>query len=290
METLSNSLLTINISATGAELQNIIKNGREYLWQGDKRFWGRRSPVLFPIVGRVWNNIYRVDGKSYELGQHGFARDMEFDLISKDTNCIEYVCESNENTLKDYPFPFKLYISYILKDNRVIVRWKVENTGDKDMYFQIGAHPAFNFPDLNTTTDKRGFFAFYGKKDLVYNIPIEKGCVGDKYQPLHLKEGLMEVDIHTFDCDTYLFEDNQLRKVTFLDKKHFPYISVEFDAPLLALWSPTKEHPDCPFFCIEPWYGRCDSLNYEGEFKDREYTQYLPPKRSFEVSYSIIIE
>ena len=90
METLSNSVLTVQIAEHGAELQSIKKDGKEYLWQGDAKFWGRRSPVLFPIVGRVWNNKYRHAGNTYEIGQHGFARDMNFKLTYKEEqrSCI----------------------------------------------------------------------------------------------------------------------------------------------------------------------------------------------------------
>ena len=95
----------------------------------------------------------------------------------------------------------------------------------------------------------------------------------------------MPIDIHTFDCDTYIFDNKQLKKITLLDKKKKPHISLEFNSPLVALWSPTKTHPDCPFVCIEPWYGRCDSVGYSGELKDREWIQKLEPKETFDVEY-----
>lgn len=100
----------------------------------------------------------------------------------------------------------------------------------------------------------------------------------------------MPIDIHTFDCDTYIFDNKQLKKITLLGKKKKPHISLEFNSPLVALWSPTKTHPDCPFVCIEPWYGRCDSVGYSGELKDREWIQKLEPKETFDVEYKIIIE
>ena len=104
METISNSVLTVGVSEHGAELQSIQKNGKEYLWQGDTRFWGRRSPVLFPIVGRVWEDTYRYAGNSYRMGQHGFARDMEFTLVSEKEDEVRYRLVSNEETLQKYPF------------------------------------------------------------------------------------------------------------------------------------------------------------------------------------------
>ena len=122
MQTLSNEVLTVNVSEQGAELQNIIKNGIEYLWQGDPAFWARRSPVLFPIVGSVWEGKYRVEGKEYALGQHGFARDMKFDLVEASQTEVRYRLVSSEETLKKYPYPFVLEIAYKLYDNKIDVK------------------------------------------------------------------------------------------------------------------------------------------------------------------------
>lgn len=290
MEKISNSILTVEISKHGAEIQSIKKNGKEYLWQGDTRFWGRRSPVLFPIVGRVWNDKYRCMGNEFELGQHGFARDMDFQITFQDDDGIVYWLEGTPDTLGKYPFPFRLMIGYLLEGNKIIVKWRVENMGAMDMYFQIGAHPAFYFPNFDPSTEERGYFAF-DKKELKYISPVEKGCVSSEVHSLSLNEdGLMPVDVHTFDCDTYIFENKQLKKISLLTKDKKPYISLSFDTPLVALWSPTKTKPDCPFVCIEPWYGRCDSIEYDGEFKDRQWMQKLAPKGVFDVSYEISID
>lgn len=104
MKTLSNDYITIQISDNGAELISICANETEYLWQADPKYWGRHSPVLFPIVGRLWNNEYRYEGKTYSMGQHGFARDMEFQLTYEEDNAVIYTLESNSDTLKVYPF------------------------------------------------------------------------------------------------------------------------------------------------------------------------------------------
>ena len=291
METIKNSILSIDIAEHGAELQSIKKDGKEYLWQGDAKFWGRRSPVLFPTVGRVWNNVYRHEGTSYEMGQHGFARDMDFQLVSKEEDKIEYVLESTPETLAKYPFTFRLHIGYQLIENEVIVKWRVENLGKSELYFQIGAHPAFYFPNFDPTTSDRCFFAFDETKNLQYICPVEKGCVSPDIHTLQLnEEGLMPIDIHSFDCDTYIFENKQLKKITLLDKAKVPYLSLAFDTPLVAIWSPTKEHPDCPFICIEPWFGRCDAIGYEGEFKEKDWMQTLASGEEFETTYKIIIE
>lgn len=290
MKTLSNDLITIQIADHGAELTSIVAKDREYLWQADPKFWGRHSPVLFPQVGRVWNNVYRHEGKEYQLGQHGFARDRKFQLVYEEDNAVIYALESDEETLKVYPFPFRLQIGYRLLGNKIEVMWEVGNIGDKEMHFQIGAHPAFYFPDFDPTVPERCFFTFDKKDRLEYLAPQEKGCVSPIRHSLQLQDGLMPVSTRTFDCDTYIIDNSQLKKVTLLDKQRKPYISVAFTSPLVALWAPTVAHPDVPFVCIEPWYGRCDQVGYTGELKDREWMQHLQPGKSFRASYSIIIE
>ncbi|WP_300728687.1 aldose 1-epimerase family protein [uncultured Bacteroides sp.] len=291
MKTLSNDVVSIQIADSGAELVSICANGTEYLWQADPKFWARHSPVLFPLVGRVWNNEYRHEGKTYSLGQHGFARDMEFQLTYEEENALIYTLESNEETLKVYPFKFVFEVGYRLKGNHIEVMWSVQNPGDENLYFQIGAHPAFYYRDLDLATQERGFLDF-GKKisTLEYISPAEKGCVSDKRRELFLNEGLMELTSQTFDCDTYIFDNSQVKKVTLLDKEKNPYISIECNSPLLAVWSPSAAHPDVPFVCLEPWYGRCDKVGFNGEFKDREWMQCIAPDKSFTAGYTIILE
>ena len=143
MVTLGNDIITVSVKEHGAELCSIRKGEVEYLWQADPAFWGRHSPVLFPIVGSVWDKKYRVDGREFELGQHGFARDMDFTLMNKTDTEIRFRLESDEDTLKKYPWPFVLEIAYRLEGSKIHVIWKVMNPGKEDMYFQIGAHPAF---------------------------------------------------------------------------------------------------------------------------------------------------
>ena len=160
MHTLKNELLTVTVSDHGAELQSIRKGETEYLWQGDPAYWGRRSPVLFPIVGSVWEKRYRVDGKEYELGQHGFARDMDFTLVSASDTEVRYRLESDEETLKKYPFRFVLEIAYRLHGNCLDVIWEVVNPSDGELYFQIVAHPAFIYPDYSVENKERGYLVF----------------------------------------------------------------------------------------------------------------------------------
>lgn len=290
MRSLSNQYLTIRVADHGAELSGIVANatGKEYLWQADPAFWKRHSPVLFPIVGSVWEGKYRQDGATYSLSQHGFARDRDFTLVHESENELRFALESDERTREVYPFDFRLEIGYRLEGNRIEVLWRVVNTGDRTAYFQIGAHPAFYYPNFDLATEDRGYFAFDVKSGLVYRALAKKGCVGDEIRPVPLDaEGLLPLNVHTFDIDTFILENSQVRRVDLLDVEKRPYLSLSFTAPLVGLWSPPTKN--APFVCIEPWYGRCDRVNYSGEYKDRDWVNRLEPGEVFDASYTIEI-
>lgn len=290
MKTLSNDSLTIQVSPQGAELSSIVANAtqKEYLWQADPAFWKRHSPVLFPIVGSLWNNEYHHNGITYHLSQHGFARDKEFELIKETDTELRFKLQESEDTLKLYPFPFYLEIGYRLAGNQIEIIWVVKNTGNEELYFQIGAHPAFYYPDYDENSQKRGFFAFDRTAGLTYKLIQEIGCIGDTEYPLPLdEEGLLPLDTHTFDKDALVIEDSQVRRVDLLNPNGSSYLTVYFTAPVVGLWSPPAKN--APFVCIEPWYGRCDRVNYSGEYKDRDWMQYLQPGETFNASYLVEI-
>ena len=147
MKTLKNTALTLNISLHGAELTSIRDSfGREFLWQADPAFWKRHSPVLFPIVGSLWDKHFRVNGREYEMGQHGFARDMDFRLVSERDDEMWFELNSSPETLAKYPYKFTLRIGYRLEANKIHVMWEVSGDDSQTMWFQIGAHPAFYLP------------------------------------------------------------------------------------------------------------------------------------------------
>lgn len=150
---ISNDKITIQIDSMGAELKSLkdIASGREYMWNADPKYWKRTSPVLFPLVGGLKDGVYRLDGKEYPMGQHGFARDMEFRLKSQTAHEIWFTLESDNETLKRYPYQFILELGYELSDRTMIVKWRVKNPADERMYFAIGGHPAFLCPIENGT-------------------------------------------------------------------------------------------------------------------------------------------
>ena len=290
MHTLKNDTLAIVVSNHGAELTSIRKGETEYLWQADPKFWARHSPILFPIVGSVWEGRYRVADKEYSLGQHGFARDMDFELVEKNETQIRFRLSHTEDTLAKYPWPFRLEITYILHDNKIDVVWEVTNPGTEDMFFQIGAHPAFYYPDYDLEKKGRGYFSFDRSNGLECIRIKEKGCVDalTKY-PLELEaDGLYPLYDDTFDViDTLMLQDSQLKRVTLHRTDGSSWLSLSFNAPVVGLWSPPGKN--APFICIEPWYGRCDRAGYEGDYRDKDWVNRLAPGCRFEGGYTIEI-
>ena len=290
MHTLTNGTLTINLKEHGAELSSIRKGDVEYLWQADPAFWGRHSPVLFPIVGSVWEAKYRVGETEYALGQHGFARDMKFTLVSKSETEIAFRLESTEETLARYPWPFVLDIEYKLHDNNVDVIWKVTNPGTEEMYFQIGAHPAFFYPDYEVDKMERGYLSFDKSEGLECIRIKTKGCVdADTKYPLEVpQDGLLPVTKETFDAiDTIMMQDSQICKTTLHRTDRTPWLTLTFDAPVVGIWSPPTKN--APFICLEPWYGRCDRAEYAGDYREKDWINRLEPKQIFQTHYTITL-
>ena len=289
MTILSNGELAVRVSEHGAELQSIRKGDVEYLWQGDPAYWGRRSPVLFPIVGSVWEGRYRTEGKEYRLGQHGFARDMDFALVSSTETEVRYRLEYSEETLAKYPYPFVLEIAYRLRGNAIDVIWEVENPSEGDIWFQIGAHPAFFYPDYDPEKSGRGSFTFDRTEGLECIRIKEKGCVDAETKwSLAMPGGRLKLERDTFDAiDTIMLQDSQIRRVDMFREDGTPWLSLSFEAPVVGIWSPPGKN--APFICIEPWYGRCDSAGYEGEYRDKDWMNRLTPGEKFRSVYTIEI-
>lgn len=285
---LENDALVVAIDSFGAEIKSVKRKADdfEFMWQGDPKYWGRTSPVLFPFVGMPKNKQYRYEGKTYAMGQHGFARDMEFELEEQTKGRLWFVLESNEETLTKYPFAFRLHVGYELFGNEVKVLWKVENTDEGPMYFSIGAHPAFRCP-VHGEENKLGYGLYFGGlTDALHhhgNTPEGMAIMEDQVLPL--TDGAVKFAPGFFDTCTYMVEGKQTGEVSLLDTGEKPYVTVRFEAPLFAVWSP--EGKEAPFVCIEPWYGRCDAVDFEGSLEERAYENRLAAGESFAADYTM---
>ncbi|MCM1385709.1 MAG: aldose 1-epimerase family protein [Bacillus sp. (in: Bacteria)] len=283
---IGNDKLTIQVDSMGAELKSLkkITTGVEFMWNGNPAFWKRTSPVLFPLVGALKNGEYRLNGQCYQMGQHGFARDMEFQLKSQTNREIWFALESSMETLEVYPYAFLLELGYELQDDTLSVKWKVTNRAKEEMYFSIGGHPAFRCPIVEDTKQTHYRIRFDTKKEVCAGI-LQGGLMSDKKVIYPLENGEMRITEHLFDNDALVIEDNQAHQVSLIKPDGTPYLTVDFDAPLFGVWSPPGKN--APFICIEPWYGRCDAADYTGTWKERKWEQYLDAGSVFEASYRI---
>ena len=286
---LENETLRVEIDSFGAELKSVQdkSTGQEYMWQADPTYWGRTSPVLFPFVGRLRNNTFLHGGKTYQMGQHGFARDMEHCLVSKDDHSIWFKLVTSNETLEQFPFSFILRIGYELSGNEVKVLWEVSNNSlDKHMHFGIGAHPAFNCP-IHGEDSKAGYKLYFaGLDELHYSTnDAATGLALDDDNILPLENHRATITPDFFDHYTYIVENRQTGEVGIEDPDGNRFITLLFNTPLFGIWSP--EGKNAPFLCIEPWHGRADSLNFEGTLKHRAYDNVLEAGNKFNTSYII---
>jgi galactose mutarotase-like enzyme len=286
--TIINECLKLTAKDSGAELIS-VKNtftNKEYLWQGDPEFWGRRAPILFPIVGKVRGNQYRAEGKTFELPQHGFARDEHFESTDKQDNSLTYVLRSNENTLKVYPYKFELTVQYRLEKNKVIVDYEVKNVDDKAIWFSIGAHPAFNCP-LEKNEKFSDYYLEFEKNETASAFLLEEGLITDNKVLILNNEKIISLSTELFDNDALIFKDLRSSFVKLKSKKSTHEIIVDFTGfPYLAFWS---KKGGAPFICIEPWYGIADKAGFEGQYNEKEGIKCLAKGKVFHSEYSIEI-
>ncbi len=279
--TISNSILTAQIKHLGAELFSLKSNqDKEYIWEGNPTFWGKHSPILFPIVGSLKNNSYSYNQKKYQLNRHGFAREMEFELIKKTEESATFSLISTVETKKVYPFDFELQICYSLDENKLNIDYKVINKTETTMPFAIGAHPAFalsgHFEEYN--------LEFQQDESLKYHL-LEEGLISNTTNEIQLDNKQLGLNYHLFENDALVFKTLESKSITIL-KNETPILKVNFtDFPNLGIWTVVN----APFLCIEPWFGYSDTLNEYDDFCKKEAIQLLGENKFFESNYSIEI-
>jgi galactose mutarotase-like enzyme len=286
---LENDKIVIAVDSHGGEMKSLVRKdtGVEYMWQADPKFWGRSAPVLFPFVGSVNNQEFRTKGQTYAMGQHGFARDMEFELESKTEDTIWFVLRSDEETLAKYPYAFVLKLGYRLRENDVDVLWRVENPSkEEELPFSIGGHPAFNCP-MKKGTKQTDYWLRFDVDGTIVSTRLQGGLASEWQDSYILQDGYLPVTEHLFVKDALVIEDQHVRSVSLCDENKCPYLTVEMDAPLFGIWSPPGKN--APFICIEPWYGRCDPAGYDGSLQDRKWGNTLAPGQVWEREFCIIV-
>lgn len=282
---LENENIKVTISAKGAELQSIKskKDNLEYLWKGDPAFWGKFSPVLFPIVGALKNNTYCIGDQSYQLPRHGFARDLDFEVQQISEEEALFTLSHTAKTLEVYPFEFKLSLRYRLSGSAVSCTYEVNNPGTKDLLFSVGAHPAFAVP-LTADTVYEDYYLEFSQDESLNIHQIEDNLIGDQVAILQLSDRKLNLQHELFYNDALVMKDLNSKSIQLKNIKNQHGLNFRFiDFPFFGIWSAK----DADFVCLEPWCGIADSIHHNQQLSDKEGIQSLSPgldwKRSWEV-------
>jgi galactose mutarotase-like enzyme len=276
------------INPLGAELVSLLKldDKTEYMWDANPAFWGKTSPVLFPIVGGLKNDTYFFEEQAYKLPRHGFARTMNFEVESQTQNSVVLLLKNNPETEKVYPFEFELRLAYTLIDNKLELKYQITNPDSKALLFSIGGHPAFKCPIENELNYEDYFLEFNQNEDLK-RWPLDAaGLVLN--EPLEISKNTNKLMLtkELFYEDALVFKHLKSYCVTLKSQKGVKQLKFEFkNFPYLGIWAAK----DADFVCIEPWCGIADSADANQNLETKEGIISLESKGIFERSFSIEI-
>jgi len=279
--TISNLNVTAQIKHLGAELFSLKNNdNKEFIWEGNPAFWAKHSPVLFPIVGTLKNNRYHYQGKEYYLSRHGFAREMEFQLIKKTKKSVTFSLASSIETRKVYPFDFELQICYSLEENKLIIDYKVINNNNSIIPFSIGAHPAFAL-----AKPFECYALAFDYDEVLTSFKLDNDLLSDATEIIAMTANEVALSYSLFEKDALIFKKLKSKVITILEYKN-PILRVQFDNfPNLGIW--TKNN--APFLCIEPWAGYSDTIHSSGNIVEKEGIQLLEAHQVMQYNFSIEI-
>ncbi|WP_379946810.1 aldose 1-epimerase family protein [Enterococcus devriesei] len=287
-QVLENDELKVEVLNKGAEIKSIRskKDGTEYIWQADGKFWSRHAPILFPIVGKLKDDRYSLNDQTYPMSQHGFARDRVFSVSQQETDSLSLTLKDDVASLDIYPFSFELTIEYKLIENSLIVRYLVKNRDEnKTMYFAIGAHPGFNLPLDNQTTFEDYYLEFSPKQTRKF-IPVTEEVLLKTDQLSETSENKYPMTRDLFDKGVLIWETPGNTRVELKSKKTSKAVVFDYgNMPYLGLWSPYPQ--DAPFVCIEPWCGVADSYDSNGKYDEKLGINRLAPKDEFKSCYQM---
>ena len=279
--TIKNSNFTATINSKGAELISLKTNGREYIWEGNPEFWGKHSPVLFPIVGTLKNNEFQYLEENYTLSRHGFARDIEFVVKEQSENKVVFSLESSASTLQNYPFIFELQLIYVLEESKLTIQYKVFNKDSKEIPFSIGAHPAFAL-----TENFDSYSLSFGDDNELKYFLLENDLLSDKTEVIDLNKNQLQLDYQLFERDALVFKQINSKAIT-INENSKPILKIDFkNFPNLGIWTKNK----APFICIEPWFGYSDTNNSSGNILEKEGIIILKTNEIFDCEFSIEIK
>ena len=285
---IKNSEVSVKVSSLGAEPVSMVKDGVEYLWQGDKTYWASHATNLFPICGRLTDGKYTYDGKTYEMMLHGFAKISEFSLSEKAEDKLVLTLTDNEETYKMYPFHFVYTVEISLNGSEISVRYTVNNKSDCDMYFTLGGHPGFNVP-LDGNGDFSDYYLEFSGKEGANYLVMKECYMTDEVAEFPLENGVKKTLSHSIFDNDAVFLCKSAKKVTLKSDKTDRAVTVKFDdMKYLGLWH--KPLTEAPYICLEPWLGVPAYFGKIDDLKTKRDMITLSPDNSYTAGYSVVLK
>ncbi len=276
------------IKLKGAELTSFIKEGIEYIWDANPSVWNRHSPVLFPIVGRLKDNRFLFNDKSHTLPQHGFARDLNFQLIEHHDTKATFELTSDQKTFVSFPFEFVLRISYVLSDSRLSVNYEVENPSlENNLFFSIGAHPGFHCPLIPEVEKFTDYVLDFGDNSLqsIELWKLDEGLIANEKETIPLKNGQIPLKYALFENDALIFSTEKVKKLNLRSRVSGKGVSMDFpEFRWVGVWTKGQ---GAPFICLEPWCGIADTVDHDQYFTKKLGINRLSPQQKFSRSFVI---
>lgn len=267
------------IKAFGAELCSVKHSptNTEFMWQAGS-VWPRHAPVLFPFVGRLRNFEYQYNGKKYIIEQHGFARDLLFNLVESSENKAIFELKEDHYTLQRYPFLFAFRVIYELNGNKLTMGFEMKNTGNSTLPFSFGAHPAFQISEPGEV-----YLQFESDRNPMSWI-LKDNFISTKTRAVTDGKGTLEITNDTFLDDALIFKNLISNWVKLISPKDNIVLKVHLNGwPYLGIWA----KPGASFVCIEPWYGLADELDFDKEVNKKEGIIMLSSQEEFQREFSI---
>ena len=278
---LKNNHFLVSISKIGAEITSIenTNDNKQILWTPNQMHWNRTAPNLFPIVGRLKNDEYLYNNQSYKMLQHGFARNLEFEIVNFSDTSLSLLLKNNEATFQQYPFEFQLQISFILHDNSLDIHYEIRNESETEMPFSIGAHPAFA---IEKSLDS--YQLIFDQPFSIERFLIDQGLYNGQSEPVIENSNELKLNNQLIENDAIVFKNPPFYSVSLADLEGNKLVTVSSsDFHYWGFWS----KPGAPFFCIEPWAGLADSINSDGNLFHKEGIEILAPNEFKKFAYSI---
>ena len=267
--TVENDFFVLSVKEMGAELTSLKskKSGIEYIWQGNADIWYGQSPILFPVIGRLLNDKYRLNGKEYNMEKHGIVRKKPFKLVEQTANSLTFLQTDDEASLNIYPYKFELFVTFTLKNNGLEVSHKVVNKNDSVMYYSFGAHPAF--------ICEIGDYLEFDNPQTVLNEQIdEESLLLDNQVELLKNEKRITIEKNTFDHDALILSGYTDKVISLKSDNHNRVVRFNFDSPVLGIWA----KPNAPYVCIEPWWGINDNHEEKSDLSEKREIMSLNAK------------